>query len=148
MRKKLLIIPALLCLTYFALGPAMVFADPQGGTNNPSQGGTNNPSQGGINNPGTITLDNPFKGPKSLFALLRTIIDEIIMPIGGILAVLGFVYAGFLYVTARGSEANLKKAHTALLTVAIGTAVLLGSWMLANVICKTINQLGGPVCVT
>src|SRR5688572_27130219 len=91
-----------------------------------------------------VTLDNPFgRGGDSLFDLLRTIINSILMPIGGILAVLAFIYSGFLYVTAQGNEAKLKTAHKALLYTAIGTAILLGAWVLAKVICNTIGQLGG-----
>ena len=88
-----------------------------------------------------VTLDNPFRGGDSLFTLLRTIIDNIILPIGGVLAVLAFVYSGFLYVTAQGNETKLATAHKALLYTAIGTAVLLGSWVIAKVIENTINSL-------
>lgn len=59
---------------------------------------------------------------------------------------LGFIYAGFLYVKAQGKESDITKAHDALLWTSVGTAVLLGSWVLANAICRTINELGGPVC--
>ncbi len=118
--------------------------------NNPAQGGINNPAQGGIKKPstGSTKISNPFSGGDTLFALLRTIINDILMPIGGVLAVLAFIYSGFLYVTAQGNETKIKTAHTALLYTAIGTAVLLGSWVLATVICNTIGQLGGPVCPT
>ena len=86
-------------------------------------------------------LDNPFGGGDSLFSLLRAIIDGIVLPIGGVLAVLAFVYAGFLYVTAQGNESKLKTAHKALLYTSVRTAVLLGSWVIAKVIENTINQL-------
>lgn len=77
----------------------------------------------------------------TLFTLLRMIIDKIILPIGGILAVLSFIYAGFLYVTAQGNESKLATAHKALLYTSVGTAVLLGSWVIAKVIENTINSL-------
>ena len=95
-----------------------------------------------------ITLDNPFKGGNSLFELLKSIMNDIVLPIGGVLAVLAFIYSGFLYVTAQGNEEQLKTAHKALLYTSIGTAILLGSWVLVNVICETIGQLGGPACST
>lgn len=98
----------------------------------------------------TINLPNPFNcggvSPCTLFILLRTIINDILLPIGGVLAVLSFIYSGFLYVTAQGKETKLQTAHRALLYTSVGTAVLLGSWVLANLICSTIGQLGGPVC--
>lgn len=90
-------------------------------------------------------LDNPFNcggvSPCTLFALLEAIIDKIILPIGGVLAVLAFIYSGFLYVTAQGNETKLATAHKALLYTSVGTAVLLGSWVIAKVIENTINQL-------
>jgi len=88
-----------------------------------------------------ITLPPPFRGGSSLFALLRTIINDILLPIGGVLAVLAFIYSGFLYVTAQGNQTKLATAHKALLYTSVGTAVLLGSWVIAQVIENTINQL-------
>jgi hypothetical protein len=97
-------------------------------------------------NPGVqVNLPNPFNcagvSPCTLFALLEAVINNIILPIGGVLAVLAFIYSGFLYVMAQGNDTKLGAAHKALLATAIGTAVLLGSWVLANVIQTTINQL-------
>lgn len=91
--------------------------------------------------PVNIKLPNPFSGGSSLFALLEKVINNILLPIGGVLAVLAFIYAGFLYVTAQGNQTKLATAHKALLYTAIGTAVLLGSWVIAKVIENTINQL-------
>ncbi|MEK7227442.1 MAG: hypothetical protein AAB641_00945 [Patescibacteria group bacterium] len=89
-----------------------------------------------------IEIKNPFgRGIDSLFDLLKTVVNDIILPIGGVLAVLAFIYSGFLYVTAQGNDTKLKTAHNALLYTAIGTAVLLGSWTLANVISNTIDKL-------
>ena len=97
-------------------------------------------AQGDVEN--RINIPNPFgHGINSLFDLLQTVVNNIILPIGGVLAVLAFIYSGFLYVTAQGNETKLKTAHTALLYTAIGTAVLLGSWTLANVIENTIDKL-------
>ena len=126
---------------FTVIGSGIIYAQPptQGG-NPPTQGG-NPPTQGG-NPPGDITLENPLRGGvNSLFGLLRLIIDKILLPIGGILAVLAFIYSGFLYVTAQGNEAKIKTAHTALLYTAIGTALLLGAWVFAGAICGTIAAI-------
>src|SRR3989344_8190475 len=134
-----------LVIPLFIFGAVSLYAQP-----GPAAGGTNSPAAGGTNNPGTINanLPNPFSGGDSLFALLKTIINEIILPIGGVIAVLAFIYSGFQYVMAQGNETKLATAHKSLLYTSIGTAVLLGSWVLANVICTTIGLLGGPVCPT
>lgn len=131
--KKLSVVFLSLAI-FFVLSAVFVYAQ---------QGNTN--TQGGHSS-NVVKLDNPFKGSNSLFALLRAVINDIILPIGGVLAVLAFIYSGFLYVTAQGNESKLATAHKALLYTSIGTAVLLGSWVLANVICETIGQLGGPIC--
>jgi hypothetical protein len=127
-------------LILFVLFSTLAHAQPTGGGNPPTGGGNPNPI--------SINFPNPFSGGDSLFGLLRTIVNNIILPIGGVVAVLAFIYAGFLYVTAQGNESKLATAHKALLYTSIGTAVLLGSWVLANAICSTINQLGGPICQT
>ena len=133
--KKLSVILASFLLI-FIMGTSVVLA----------QGDGDNTGDGDGDNSGGITLENPFSGSDSLFELLKTIINNILLPIGGVLAVLAFIYSGFLYVTAQGNESKLATAHKALLYTSIGTAVLLGSWVLANVICNTIGQLGGPMC--
>ena len=132
MKKTLL--TSLLSLTMFlAIGGMLVYA---------ADGSGDNPGDGSGDNPVHIQIENPFgHGINSLFGLLQTVIEDILLPIGGVLAVLAFIYSGFLFVTAQGNENKLKDAKNALLNTAIGTAVLLGSWTIASVIENTINQL-------
>jgi hypothetical protein len=85
-----------------------------------------------------ITLKNPFRLGDDF---IKTLIDKIILPLGGMLAVLAFIYSGFLYVTAQGNDTKIEKAHRALLYTAIGTGILLGSWAIAMAIGTTIGQL-------
>lgn len=105
-------------------------------------------AQGSVGGPTSVDvkLDNPFGANKNLFTLVRTIINDIILPIGGVIAVLAFIYSGFKYVTAQGDVKKIEDAHKALLATTIGTAVLLGAWVLATVVCKTIALIGGPAC--
>lgn len=154
MIKKVLV-PLFSFLIIFLLGVSMVMANQHGGTTPTGPGGTTPTGPGGTTptGPGGTTptgpstsgnsfkLDNPFSVGNTLFQLLETVVNRIVLPIGGMLAVLSFIYAGFLYVTAQGKPAALEKANKALLYTAIGTAVLLGSWVLAGVIRTTINQL-------
>ena len=137
-----------LILIFLIVGNNFVLAQPptSGGTppttSVPPVSGGNPPAAGG-GNPINITLQNPFRGGNTLFALLRTIINDIVLPIGGVLVVLSFIYSGFIYVTARGNEDKITKAHKALLWTAVGTAVLLGAWVFANVICHTLELISG-----
>jgi hypothetical protein len=89
-----------------------------------------------------IVLQPPFKST-SIVELIRTIINEILLPIGGVVAVLMVMYAGFQYVTAQGNPGKIKDASNALRWAVIGAAILLGAWVIANAIKATIDQLKG-----
>lgn len=95
----------------------------------------------GGSKPVSITISNPFRFGDSLYALVEAIVNNILLPIGGVLCVLAFIYAGFNYITARGDEKKIQAASRALLWTAVGTALLLGSWVLAKAIQNTINQI-------
>lgn len=96
-------------------------------------------------NPMNIVITNPFNCGGStnctIVDLVKSIVNNILIPIGGVLAVLMIMYAGFLYVTAGGSDAQIKKAHQALLYAVIGAAILLGAWVISQAISATIDQL-------
>jgi hypothetical protein len=91
----------------------------------------------------TISIPNPLNDSvgTSIPGLIRVIIDNILLPIGGVVAVLMIMWAGFLYVTARGDTAKLKDARNALLWAVIGAAILLGAWVISQAIESTINQI-------
>lgn len=115
----------------------------QGGGN--TGGGGGNPSS---NQPPLITIGNPFNCEGSnctLVDLLKAVVNKILLPVGGLVAAIMIMYAGFLYVTAGGNETQIKKAHDALLYAVIGAAILLGAWVISNAIAATIRQLGGQV---
>lgn len=121
-----------------AFGAGVVFAQSEP----PTGSDTNPPPTGSDSNPVILpfSIQNPLQYD-NIFELMTGIITNILMPVGGILAVLAFIYSGFLFVSAQGNEAKLKTAKQALLYTAVGTAVLLGSWALANLIENTIKQI-------
>jgi len=87
----------------------------------------------------TVKLPNPYKsGGTDIKTILNIIINEIILPVGGVMA---FVYTGFLYVMAQGNQTKIATAHKALLYTAIGTFLLLGSLVISKVIEQTITSL-------
>jgi predicted permease len=138
--KKTFLASLLTFSLFLTLGAVLVYAQTGRDSNPLPTDHDSNPSVGV-----RFSIDNPFNcggvSPCTLFSFLRSIIDNIILPIGGVLAVLAFIFSGFLYVMAQGNETKLKTAHNALLYTAIGTAILLGSWVLAKVIETTVNQL-------
>lgn len=92
----------------------------------------------------SATLENPFRGAgDTLPDLFAAIINRVLLPIGSIVAVIMFIWTGFMFVTAQGDPGKLKTAKASLLYTAIGTAILLGATMLANVIANTLNSLTG-----
>jgi hypothetical protein len=131
--KKFFLIPLIVTVLLLAFGPAAASAQ-SGGSAGSGSGGT--PPVGV-----KFTIDNPFRVGDNLYDLVEAIVNNIILPIGGVLCVLAFIYSGFLYVTAGGDSGQIKTAHTALLYASIGTAVLLGAWVIASVIRNTINQV-------
>jgi len=95
--------------------------------------------------PGIINIPNPLRsGTNTLYDFISLIINDVILPVGGVIAVIYIIYAGFLLVTARGDEAKLTQGKRAFMYAAIGTLVLLGAWAISQAIEGTINQLIAP----
>jgi len=86
------------------------------------------------------TLESPLGGVSNLNNLIEKIL-EVVVQIGTPIAVLFIIYAGFLFVTAQGNETKITKAKNAFTWAIIGTAVLLGAWVLAVAIEGTIGNL-------
>ena len=84
-------------------------------------------------------LTNPLNSTS--FAQLVTNIAKIVAEIGVPIAVCAIIWAGFLFVTARGSEEQLKKAKTTFFWAIIGTAILLGAWALTTAISGFVKGL-------
>lgn len=68
---------------------------------------------------------------------------KIIVRVGIPVAVFFIIYAGFLFATARGNEQQLEKAKHAITWALIGSAILLGAWILAVAVQGTLNQITG-----
>jgi hypothetical protein len=116
-------------------------SDGGGVVGTPDGGGT---VGGGTSQPINFKLENPFgTKAKTITELFKNIINDILLPIGGVVAVLAFIWSGFLYVMAQGDEKKIQNANRALLYTAIGTAVLLGSWVIFQVIGNTLCALQG-----
>ena len=110
-----------------------VFAQAPGG-NTPSAG-----APGGS----TPSLNPEFRNPLAADTVMELIQDviDILVAIGVPIAVLFLVYAGFLFVTARGSEEQIKKAKGILLWTIVGILILLGAKIIATVLQNTITTI-------
>jgi len=80
---------------------------------------------------------NPLKA-QSLTALLQDILNALIVLAIPVI-VFFIIYAGFLYVTARGNSETVGKAHRALLYALIGGVLILGANVLVSVISGTVD---------
>ncbi len=89
--------------------------------------------------PQIVKLENPLKvgSIPEFFALLIDVLLIFAVPI----IVFFIIYAGFLFVTARGNEDQIKKAKNALLWTVIGAVLLLGAKTLLAIIINTVDQL-------
>jgi len=131
-----------------SLMPSIVSA--QGGSTGSTAGGGSTGSTAGGGSSGTtgssvsIKIGNPFSkvGQNgNLGDLLYAVLDNAVIPVGGIVVVLMIIYSGFLFVTARGNEEQLKVAKRSFTYAAIGAAILLGAKAIALAIQSTVNAL-------
>ncbi|MCK5060076.1 MAG: hypothetical protein KAR00_02990 [Candidatus Pacebacteria bacterium] len=89
-------------------------------------------------------IENPLKGGiDTLGKFVEVIVTDIVIPIGAVIVVLAIIYSGFLFVTAQGNPEKLEVAKRAFLWSAIGAIILLGAWVIAQVIENTISQITG-----
>src|SRR5581483_10469249 len=68
---------------------------------------------------GGITIDNPLKcsdnSCNTLPSLLRTLLNNVVMPVAAVFVTVWIIYAGFSYVMAQGNEKKVSEAHQRLL---------------------------------
>lgn len=118
------------------------FGAPSGGVTSmdPADGGTAqmDPYIGGVTGADTVRIQNPLRAD-NIVQLFTDIID-ILLVFAVPLIVFFIIYAGFLYVTARGNESTITKAHMALLYALIGGVLILGAKVLIEVIGGTVES--------
>lgn len=82
---------------------------------------------------GSTHLTNPLSGIKSiedLLIALLTVVQVIAIPI----IVFFIIYAGFLYVTARGNVEQTQKATRALLYAVVGGVIIIGAIVISEIV--------------
>lgn len=90
--------------------------------------------------PVVVKLDNPIKA-NSISELLLNLVDLAIY-LGSIVAVLVFIYIGFKFVMAQGSDSELKDAKQWFMYAVIGTALLVSSKVVVVVVQNTLISAG------
>lgn len=137
LRQKLLMTVATVFYMFVNASVALAQTPPSGGG-----GGNNTPTSvggGGRNTPPSdgLSLQNPLESD-NLMELLQEILD-VIMIFAVPLIVFMIIYAGFLYVTARGNESQVSNASRALLYAVIGGVIILGANIILAVISGTVD---------
>lgn len=84
-------------------------------------------------------LRNPIKAEN--FGQLVDIIADIVLQIGGVVAVIFIIWSGFLFVTAGGSDEKITKAKNTFMWTIVGVAVLLGAKVIASAVVGFIETL-------
>lgn len=104
-------------------------------------------AEGGLDTPGdvnlSVQLNNPLTGIHSIPDLVIALL-KIAISLGTWVAVFFIIYSGFLFIEARGNTTKLETAKKTFLWTIVGTAILLGAYVIANAVSGTINQLGVP----
>lgn len=87
------------------------------------------------------TLENPLKFP-NIEKFIEGVLQAIVIIALPIITVF-IVWAGFLYISARGNAGQIERAHQNFKWVIIGTILILSAWVLATLIGGTVRQLLG-----
>lgn len=119
---KIKIIITVFCLSIF-LGN-YVFAN-----------GTEFGSAGGTCSGGTCKLENPLPGVNSPEALIGKVIKAI-MGIVGSIALVMFIYGGFVWMMAGGNSQAVDKGKSILMWAAVGLIVIFSSYALVQFVFK------------
>ena len=89
----------------------------------------------------SLDCEPPDCGFEDLVDLARNVLAFLIF-VSIMLAVAMFVYAGFVYVTAAGSEERIKQAHGVFKKVAIGFLIVLAAWLIIDMILSALTSDG------
>ncbi len=124
-----------------APAPAVPIGNTTGANTQTNTVNTNTPpsSNSSVSGKGETGIINPL-GDKSI----PQIIDEVltfITKVGAVVAILAFIWVGFLFVKASGNDAKLKEAKSIFFWTVIGVAILLGAKLLADLVAQTIISL-------
>lgn len=87
---------------------------------------------------GTVCLVNPLK-TASIPELVKNVISTAVGVVGA-LALLIFVYGGFLWLTSGGEAAKIQSGKDAMKWAAVGLAVVFSSYALVSFVLSTLER--------
>lgn len=86
-------------------------------------------------------LDNPLSSEVDTLPEFLYEIIHIFLIVGVPIVALAIIYCGFLFVIARGNSEKLSEAKKALGYTLLGAAILLGAFVISNIIQSTVNDI-------
>jgi hypothetical protein len=89
-----------------------------------------------------VNLTNPLGETKSVPALIGKIIKASLGVVGS-LALVMFIYGGFIWMLAAGNEQAVTKGKNVLTWAALGLVVIFASYSLVNFVIDSITKKGG-----
>jgi len=87
---------------------------------------------------GIVTLDNPLGDIKSPQALVGQVINSIFGIVGS-LALVMFIYGGFLWLTSAGSAEQVKKGKDIFIWAVIGLVVIFSAYSLVRFVIQGVG---------
>ena len=89
-------------------------------------------------------LCNPLKNGMGISELVVYLVKDILVGlIAPIVITLALLYSGFMFVSAQGNEAKLAQAKMNFLYVIIGGVVLLGAYVILELVTNTVTEITG-----
>jgi hypothetical protein len=85
-------------------------------------------------------ITNPLNGVNNITDLLKKLISVVIQ-IGIPVAVFFIVWSGFDFIFAKGDAAKIKAARERLLYTLVGVAIMLGSFVITQILQTTLTSL-------
>lgn len=129
-KQKVIIIILLVILLNFAFMANVVLSEGTSSGTEPSAGGT-----------GGGGLDNPLGGIDDPRILIGNIINAVLGIVGSI-ALLVFIYGGFLWLTSGGQENKVTQGKNLIMWAALGLAIIFLSYALVIFVLQAIQAPG------
>lgn len=95
-----------------------------------------------ISNPASGLFVNDFGGSNTFSGIVMAVIQNILLPIVGIISVLFIIIGGFQYITSGANEELAETGKKTLTNAIIGLVIVILSYIIVTVI---INALKGKV---
>lgn len=114
---------------------------PGGGQNTGTGPGGADDESASSNNGVRVVFDNPLSDNISTLQDFIEVIIGAIIQVGSVVLFFSFVYAGFLFVKARGNASDITKAKDVFKWTVLGALIILGAFAILEIIQGTVSQL-------